>query len=79
MQKAHTWWPYIHGLRERDIGWRIDYFFVTKPFGSLIRDVFIQREILGSDHAPYGIILNTSVEITKRPTYTKTEPQSVLF
>lgn len=78
-KKAYTWWPYMNGLRERDIGWRIDYFFVTKSFESLINDVFTQREILGSDHGPYGLILNKSAEIAERPIYTKTEPQSALF
>ncbi len=78
-KKAYTWWPYMNGLRERDIGWRIDYFFVTKPLESLIQDAFTQREILGSDHGPLGIILNKSIEITERPTYARIKSPARLF
>ena len=78
-KNSYTWWPYMNNLRERDIGWRIDYCFVTKSLKPLIEDAFTQRETLGSDHAPYGIILDKPVEITERPTYVKTKPQAGLF
>ncbi|MFH1392878.1 MAG: exodeoxyribonuclease III [Patescibacteria group bacterium] len=57
-KKSYTWWPYWRNLRARDIGWRIDYCFITKPLKSLIKDIFTQKEILGSDHCPLGIIFN---------------------
>ena len=57
-KKSYTWWPYWRNLRARDIGWRIDYCFITKPLRSLIKDALTQREVLGSDHCPFGIILN---------------------
>jgi exodeoxyribonuclease III len=56
-KKAYTWWSYMRNSRERDAGWRIDYIFVDKRLKKNIKDVFIQKEILGSDHGPYGITL----------------------
>lgn len=78
-KKAYTWWPYANNLRERDIGWRIDYFFVTKQLVPLISDAFTQRESLGSDHGPCGIILNKELQITERATYQKPVSQTRLF
>jgi exodeoxyribonuclease-3 len=78
-KKSYTWWPYMNSLRERDIGWRIDYFFVTKSLEALIGNAFTQRDVLGSDHGPCGIVLNKSVEIAERPTYAKIKSQAGLF
>lgn len=78
-KKAYTWWPYMNNLRERDIGWRIDYFFVSESLKPLITDTFTQREILGSDHGPLGLVLDKEVKITERPVYKKEEPQTSLF
>lgn len=65
-KKSYTWWPYWRNLRARDIGWRIDYCFVTKSLKALIKDVFPQKEILGSDHCPFGIILNKSTKRNRK-------------
>jgi exodeoxyribonuclease-3 len=70
-KQSYTWWPYMRDLRERDIGWRIDYFFATKSLAPLVQNVITQREILGSDHGPCGLILNKSAETTERPIYPK--------
>ncbi|MGC9968473.1 MAG: exodeoxyribonuclease III [Minisyncoccia bacterium] len=78
-KKSYTWWPYMNNLRARDIGWRIDYFFVAKPLEPLIKDAFTQREVLGSDHGPCGIALNKSAEIAERPTYAKIKSPAELF
>ncbi len=78
-KKAYSWWGYVDNLRERDIGWRIDYFFVTESLKPLIRDAFIQREILGSDHGPIGLILDKKIEIIERPIYKKEKVQESLF
>jgi exodeoxyribonuclease-3 len=81
-KKAYTWWPYMRNLRERDIGWRIDYFFVSKSLYPLVQDAFMQREILGSDHGILGITLDKKIEIDKGPVYNnkkQEEPQSSLF
>ena len=52
---AYTWWSYMKGVREKNIGWRIDYFLVSKRFIHQITNTMIYKEILGSDHCPIGI------------------------
>ena len=52
---AYTWWSYMPGVRDRNIGWRIDYFLVSNRFINNIKDVKIYRDIYGSDHCPIGI------------------------
>ena len=53
--KQYTWWTYRTNARERNIGWRLDYFFVTENLKSRIRDSFIMSEVVGSDHCPVGL------------------------
>lgn len=53
----YSWWSYRMGARARNIGWRIDYFLVSDRLKKVIKDAFIRDEVLGSDHAPIGIIL----------------------
>jgi len=53
----YTWWSYRGGARERNVGWRIDYFLVSESFASKINDAFILNEVMGSDHCPVGIEL----------------------
>lgn len=57
-KEAYSWWSYRAGAREKNVGWRIDYFLVSKPFISSVKSAFILNEILGSDHCPVGIELN---------------------
>lgn len=52
---VYTWWSYMHSARERNIGWRIDYFLVSNRFIKNIRKTEIYSDILGSDHCPIGI------------------------
>lgn len=49
---AYTWWSYMNKVRERNIGWRIDYFIVSNRLAPLLKDVAIHSQILGSDHCP---------------------------
>ncbi len=51
----YSWWSYRFKAREKNAGWRIDYFFVNERFKSAVKDAFIQQEVLGSDHCPIGI------------------------
>jgi exodeoxyribonuclease-3 len=51
----YTWWDLKTKARERNVGWRIDYFFVNKEFIPLVKDAFIMQEVMGSDHCPIGI------------------------
>jgi exodeoxyribonuclease-3 len=56
----YTWWDLKSRARERDVGWRIDYFFVTENLLPSLSKAFILPEVRGSDHCPVGIILNTA-------------------
>ena len=49
---AYTWWSYMGGARERNAGWRIDYFLVSDRLMERVQDVIIHPEIMGSDHCP---------------------------
>lgn len=51
----YSWWSYRAGAREKNVGWRIDYFLASKSFLTSIKDAFILNEIYGSDHCPVGI------------------------
>ena len=51
----YTWWSYRAGVREKNIGWRIDYFIVSASFIDNVVSSTIYKDILGSDHCPVGI------------------------
>ncbi len=51
----YTWWSYMKGVRERNIGWRIDYFICSKSFLPHIKNTMIYQEVMGSDHCPIGL------------------------
>lgn len=54
---AYTWWSYMFKAREKNVGWRIDYFLVSQKMQDEIEDALIYPEIMGSDHCPVGLIL----------------------
>ena len=54
-KELYTWWSYIGHARENDVGWRIDYFLVSKSIIKRIKDTMIYTDIMGSDHCPIGI------------------------
>jgi exodeoxyribonuclease III len=49
---AYTWWSYMSKVRERNIGWRIDYFIASETLAPLLKDASIDAHVLGSDHCP---------------------------
>ena len=51
----YSWWSYMGHAREKNVGWRIDYFIVSNDFRENIKDAKIYTEILGSDHCPVGL------------------------
>lgn len=55
-EEAYTWWSNFAKARERNIGWRIDYFITSNSFEEHLLDAFIHPEILGSDHCPVGLL-----------------------
>ncbi len=53
----YSWWSYKAGARPKNVGWRIDYFFVSEELRPAIRDAWIEDHVYGSDHCPVGLIL----------------------
>ena len=51
-ENAYSWWSYMGHAREKNVGWRIDYFIVSKSIENCIKEAKIHSEILGSDHCP---------------------------
>jgi len=54
---AYSWWSYRAGAREKNVGWRLDYFLVSDRLMPSVKNSFIRPEIMGSDHCPVGIDL----------------------
>ena len=57
---AYSWWTYIGGARARNVGWRLDYFFVSEDLQEQIAGADIHADVLGSDHCPVSLTLDTS-------------------
>jgi len=51
----YTWWDMMTRARERNVGWRIDYFFATDDLIPNIKNAWITQEVMGSDHCPVGL------------------------
>lgn len=49
---AYSWWSYMFHAREKNVGWRIDYFIVSEKIKEKIQDSIIHKDVLGSDHCP---------------------------
>ena len=54
-EEQYTWWSYMGRAREKNVGWRIDYFIVSKDIKDKIVDAKIYPEVMGSDHCPVGL------------------------
>lgn len=55
---AYTWWAYWGGARDRNVGWRLDYFFVTPDLTERLKSAEILSDVLGSDHCPVKLTLD---------------------
>ncbi len=53
----YSWWSYMFKAREKNVGWRIDYFIVSKAIEDKIKESYIFSEVMGSDHCPVGLDL----------------------
>jgi len=51
----YTWWDQVTRARQRNVGWRIDYFFVSENARDDVKNAFILSDVMGSDHCPIGI------------------------
>jgi exodeoxyribonuclease-3 len=54
----YSWWSLRSGARDRDVGWRLDYFFVSEELRGSVKRAWIEKEVLGSDHCPVGLELD---------------------
>lgn len=57
-KEEYSWWSYLNKARDRNIGWRIDYFLVSESIINKVKEPIIYTEVLGSDHCPIGINLD---------------------
>lgn len=53
----YSWWSYRMQARAKNIGWRIDYFFVSDELKNNVKEAFIEDQVTGSDHCPIGLTL----------------------
>jgi exodeoxyribonuclease-3 len=51
----YTWWDQLTRARDRNVGWRIDYFYISENLKKKIKNAFIMMDVMGSDHCPIGI------------------------
>ena len=58
LEGAYSWWSYRFKAREKNAGWRIDYFLVSPSLASKLDDAKIHSEIMGSDHCPIELTIN---------------------
>ena len=58
LEGAYSWWSYRFHAREKNAGWRIDYFVVSESLKDKLQDALIYSDVFGSDHCPVGLILN---------------------
>lgn len=54
-ENAYSWWSYMGRAREKNVGWRIDYFIVSNDIREKIKEATIYPQIIGSDHCPVGL------------------------
>ncbi len=54
----YSWWSYRFGARERNAGWRIDYFFISDELRPRLKNAWIEQDVQGSDHCPVAIEIN---------------------
>ena len=54
---SYSWWSYMGKAREKNVGWRIDYFIVSEDIKDKIKEAMIYPEVMGSDHCPVGLII----------------------
>lgn len=59
---TYSWWSYRFKAREKNAGWRIDYFVISERLRTELSDATIHTEIMGSDHCPVGLVLNDTTK-----------------
>ena len=57
LAEQYTWWHQVSAARQRNVGWRIDYFFVSPDLLPRVVETFIWMDVMGSDHCPVGVVI----------------------
>jgi exodeoxyribonuclease-3 len=57
-REQYTWWTYRMNARERNVGWRLDYFLISDALADAVEDVITHDDILGSDHCPVSLLID---------------------
>ncbi|MBQ2936048.1 MAG: exodeoxyribonuclease III [Lachnospiraceae bacterium] len=57
LEGAYSWWSYRFHAREKNAGWRIDYFLTSASLKDSLKDALIYKDVLGSDHCPVGLLI----------------------
>lgn len=63
LENAYSWWSYRFKAREKNAGWRIDYFLVSSKLNNSLKDAVIYKDIFGSDHCPVGLLILSLIHI----------------
>jgi len=58
--EQYTWWDMVTRARERNVGWRIDYFYISENLKNRITSASIHQDVMGSDHCPISIEISTN-------------------
>lgn len=58
-EQVYSWWSYRFRAREKNAGWRIDYFIVSEALNDKLKDAMIYTDVFGSDHCPVGLLIDT--------------------
>ncbi|MBL7164706.1 MAG: exodeoxyribonuclease III [Anaerolineales bacterium] len=56
-REQYTWWTYRSNARQRNVGWRLDYFLVSESLMARVEDVIVHDDVLGSDHCPVTLVI----------------------
>ena len=57
-REQYTWWTYRMNARERNVGWRLDYFLISEDLVNAVEDVIIHDDVMGSDHCPVSLLID---------------------
>jgi exodeoxyribonuclease-3 len=57
LREQYSWWDQVSRARDRNVGWRIDYFLVSTSLRDRVKKAYILPQVMGSDHCPVGIDL----------------------
>lgn len=58
MPDKYTWWSYRAGARPRNVGWRLDYFFISESLREKVQECYHQDQVMGSDHCPVSLLID---------------------